>query len=208
MLGMDLKRKPLQELPLLPPFPDMLVRCIVCRDRFSPHQISLEFYRRGTDDCYHGRFIEAVYDFFFVLEYLFGRGEFSKGALLRNFSRSPSLIEAISQAKVDALQTIESPSAADAFGRTYSQRSEGEILDHVINLRGFLHHQSITRPLTWNPAVQSDYEADAKFLRRACECLLVKTWSSILFDNAAGTEFFATPVFSSDGKRIDWQPFP
>jgi hypothetical protein len=49
--------------------------------------IPLEFHRRGVEDGHYERFVEAIYDFFFVLGYLFGEGNPATAGLMNIFSQ-------------------------------------------------------------------------------------------------------------------------
>ncbi len=65
-----------EKLPVVPNTSDLLIRCVVSRRKLAPYEVPLEFYRRGADDSFREQYVEAIFNFFFVFEYLFGEGQF------------------------------------------------------------------------------------------------------------------------------------
>lgn len=188
---------------------DMIVRCFLARERFIPHEIPFEFYRRGMDDMYHNRFIEAVYDFYFVFEYLFGQGKFAKRDICEAFLSSPRCCEAIMKGKNEPLRNVmEKRDVHLTFHRKYHTKTVEEVAETMVSLRGFLHHQSLTRKTNWNPGLQGEFEADAAFLQRASFEAIIQLSNEVLFDPAEISAFHGTPVLAPDGGRVNWFPRP
>src|SRR5207245_919510 len=101
-----LSRRPLSEAPLIKHPVDLLVRCILARSQYASYEIPLDFYRRAGEDIYEQRYLEAIYDLFFILEYLFGKGTFTKRALKHAFGESKSLNDAIRNAQAYPLPEL------------------------------------------------------------------------------------------------------
>ncbi len=62
------KQADLRDAPL-----DMLIRTIMITPDLLENEVALNFYRRGQADITEGKYIEAIYDLYFVLETLFGK---------------------------------------------------------------------------------------------------------------------------------------
>jgi hypothetical protein len=206
VLGIALTRRPREELPTMPPVPDMLIRCAIARQKFGEYEIPLEFYRRGCDDCYHQRYIEAVVNFFFVLEYLFSEGKYKSRKLKTNFVSSEALKTAVAEASAQARKLTASPQCRTGILSKYCGLSFDKAVEEFIRLRGFLHHQSLKRKENWNPSVQREFEIDGRFLQLTCQSVLSKICLDILYAKEAKEEFLATPVFDQANRRVTWIP--
>lgn len=205
-LGHALKRTPREETPAIVNAPDMLVRCTLARDKFGDYEIPLEFFRRGDDDCYNQRFIEGFVNFFFVLEYLFGEGQYTSRQLTDNFLKSAELIGALTEARAQAHQLASSRQWNPQIAIKYCNLTDEKTIDEFVRLRGFLHHQSLKRRTNWNPGTQHEFEIDARFLLLTCQSILTKVCIDILFAEEAKQEFLTVPVFTGDNRRIRWKP--
>lgn len=208
MFSMNLKRQPRDQLPMIPPLPDMLVRCVLARNQFARYEIPLEFYRRGSDDCYHRQYVEAIFSFFFILEYLFGGGKFKTRQLETQFLASADLQIAITDAQKHTKIAARGEEWAKRATTKYGSATFDKIVTEIIDLRGFVHHQSLTRTGNWNPGTQGSFESDARFLQVVAQSTLMKAAVDILFAPEAMREFLSIPVIDQTGKPIPWQPRP
>ena len=209
LFAVNLKRQPRTELPMIPPVPDMLVRCILARGEFAKYEVPFEFFRRGSDDCYHRHFVEAIFNFFFVLEYLIGGGKFKATQLELAFASSDDLRTAFHEAQKEInAGRLRSEVWARKAASKYGSLDFGQVVKALVSLRGFLHHQSLTRTGNWNPGTQIDFEPDAQFLHFVCQPVLMKFALAILFDRDAVAEFLSVPVKGPAEQTIQWHPQP
>ena len=205
--GMSRPRTPRSSARPLKSSLDMIVRCFLARQRFVPHEIPFEFYRRGADDMYYGRYIEAIYDFYFVLEYLFGGGKFSKRDICKSFLSSALCRKAILKGQTEPFGSIMDKRPVHlAFHKKYHTKSLEEVVETIVSLRGFLHHQSLTRRNNWNPGTQGEFEADAFFLQRVSFEAVMRLSTEILFDPKEMAAFHATPIYGPGNIRVNWFP--
>jgi hypothetical protein len=195
------KRPDLERLPLVPNPPDLLVRCVLARQKLAPYELPLEFYRRGADDDFREQYVEAIFSFFFVLEYLFGKGQFRTAHLVRNFLASPKLLAGLADARTRFLPLLRSEDEAKQFREKYGDPKDKEVLETIVELRGKLHHQSI-KQMNWHPALQKEFQMDANFLRAVCQSVLMDVVLEVLFDEIEEKQFLATPVFDVNGNPI------
>lgn len=132
-------------------------------------EIPLNFFRRGMLDLRDRQFIEAFYDFFFVVEHLYAEGKFHKAAVLEVFKRSVVLCSFTNEVIADAACMLRHERAVRAeFEKTYALMTPDEALNHLVDLRGQLHHQIPKRRDNWRPEDQSKYELDTLFLQAVC----------------------------------------
>lgn len=78
------KRKSSSREPLPVAF-DMYARALIVADDLAFLEVALNFNRRGRDDISAQRYVEAIYNFYFVLETMFGGGLFKKNQILDKF---------------------------------------------------------------------------------------------------------------------------
>jgi hypothetical protein len=196
-------------LPLVPLPLDMLVRCVLCAKPFVSHEIPLDFYRRSFEDMRNERYIEAIYDLWFILEYSFGGGVYSKTGIERSFREHEELRRALATVRNTWNESLAKNEDTWAEVRAkYIEKSDEEIIAKLVEMRGFLHHQSFKRKLNWSPMRQREYKADAVFLRYVCQQVLMEAACDILFADEALDQFKSTKVTDSQGRVINWQPYP
>lgn len=94
------------------------------------------------------------------------------------------------------------------FVEKCQSKSIEEVVDTIVGVRGFLHHQSLKRRDNWNPAVQSGFKVDTLFMFCASHNAMLKRSTEILFLPDEVSTFQSTGVFTLDGRRINWVPLP
>ncbi len=209
ILGISREPPSRDTAPPRPAVLNLVVRCFLSREKFLPHEIPLEFHRRGSDDVCDERYIEAIYDFYFVLEYLFGDGKYAQHSTREAFLASGECCAAITKSQADPLPEItENPRLHREFHDKYRSKTTADVVDAIIALRGFLHHQSLKRRVNWNPGVQNEFKTDALFLQRVCHEAVMQLSLKILFDPQEMADFQATQFFGPNNIRINWVPEP
>jgi hypothetical protein len=207
IFGFSMKKASRGEGHLFPVAQDLLVRSILSRSKFVPIQIPLEFYRRGNEDVHDERYIEAIYDFYFVFEYLFGGGKYDKKGVGRAFLASKEAKDAFANAQAAPPSSIrQHPSNLRIFKSKYQSQPIENVIETIIGVRGFLHHQSLKRKRNWNPAVQSEFKVDALFMKSAAQNVAAKLAGKILFLPTEITAFQATTVHADGGAIVNWVP--
>lgn len=144
----------------------LLARSIIAADSATDIEIPLTFFRRGMLDLYNHDYIEAIYDFYFVLETLFADGKFKTAAVLKAFRNSNQLCSSVKRALTDPgpILTGNKRSHED-FKRKYGRISVDQALEGIVEVRGHLHHHTSKRRDTWHPDDQRHFECDALFLQ-------------------------------------------
>jgi hypothetical protein len=129
-------------------------------------EVPLSFCRKGLWDLKERRFIEAFYDFYFMLETLFAQGHSRTKVVKELFKGSPTLRAAVERALNAYEREPKTAELKRAFRQKYHRRSVDQVIDHLVNLRGFLHHHSLGTPGIWHPEGHSEYEIDALVIGR------------------------------------------
>ena len=159
-------REPLPDSAVQPLQFDVLARAIIAADAATDIEIPLNFFRRGMLDVNERNYIEAIYDFYFILETLFGEGKFKTDAVSTAFLGSSQLRSCVQRGITDPGPMIMLDARIrGSFAQTYGKMSVENAIDKMIELRGYLHHHTSKRRGIWNPEDQHRHEIDALFLQ-------------------------------------------
>ncbi len=159
-------REPLPDSAVQPLQFDVLARAIIAADAATDIEIPLNFFRRGMLDVDERNYIEAIYDFYFILETLFGEGKFKTDAVSTAFLNSSQLRSCVQRGITDPGPMIMLDARIrGSFAQTYGKMSVENAIDKMIELRGYLHHHTSKRRGIWNPEDQHLYEIDALFFQ-------------------------------------------
>lgn len=143
----------------------LFIRCVLTGCIIKKHDPSLTFYNRGASDASSHRFIEAFYNLFFFLEYLYIRGKTNKRKVVNELLKSTELVETIEKvrrkeelAQLLTLRSLEK----------ITNSSVEEIIEMIVSTRGRLHHPNEKRQGDWNPEKQRYFSDETLFLQLVC----------------------------------------
>nr|MDA3895450.1 hypothetical protein [Desulfobacteraceae bacterium] len=91
------------------------------------------------------------------------------------------------------------------FVKKYVNRKEKEIIENIIDLRGFLHHHSAKNKKIWHPAEQRKFEVDALVLHQICYYIISKKINNVLFQTTRVKDFINTDVKTKKGQKVNWE---
>lgn len=167
----------------MPPLPfDLLARCVIAADEATDVEMQLAFFRKGIVSFYEERFIEAIYDFYFFLESMFGEGQFKKHGVEEAFKKSKPLTEAIEKVMANPSANVtHRRNELESFLKKYAGMSVDKIIEHIVELRGFLHHHTAKRKDIWHPEDHKRYESEALLLRSISCCVALETSLAFLY---------------------------
>lgn len=182
--------RPVQEWPYTP-F-DLVARAFLAASAGMKIDTALSFFRKGRQDIVDRRYIEAIYDFLFMIETLYADGKFKsaqvEGALLRNSRLQSILEETIRDAGLHRVIARDNRILA-AFRRDYVGKDAEAITRHLVDLRGFLHHHSSRRSDSWHPDEHVRFGADALFLQQVCLEVGFEVANPFWFDERVADEY-------------------
>lgn len=168
----------------VPPIPFyLLASSIIAASKAHDIETFLSFYRKGMNDVCERRYIEAIYDFYFFLESLFGAGNFKKDSIKASFKKSTLLVDAIQKTLNNpAIQINREKLLLTEFEKKYKNKSIDEVLEYIVNLRGFLHHHTLRRKDIWHPEDHNRFKLDCLLLQDICFKIAFHLAGEILFD--------------------------
>ncbi|MHC4559514.1 MAG: hypothetical protein ACYS80_19645 [Planctomycetota bacterium] len=144
---------------------DLIARPIIAGLMNNSHEAPLSFFRQGKNNMRNGHYIEAVYNFYFVLETMYGNGKTKNAAIEKEFLSSLQLKKWIEEAKTDkGFPADLKPNHMKLFREKFVKQSAENIIKQIIRTRGFLHHHSKKNPRIWSPDSTKEYHLDAIFL--------------------------------------------
>ena len=170
---------------------DIVARSLLRAENLTNHEIPLAFFRKGKNDTFENRHIEACLDFLFMLETLFANGKFKSSQVVAEYTSSRVLLDAICKAAQDTDLPKIAQLRGDLHRRRiidkYTRKTPAQIAESFVDLRGQLHHHSLKDKNRWHPERHDDFLADALFLEQVCFHV--------------GFELFSSEVFSKESER-------
>lgn len=162
-------RKELEDHEILPISFNLLALPIISAAKIKNHDVILSFYRRGCNDINQEEYIEAIYDFYFVLESAYANGKNKNYAVEKEFLKSDKLREHIESVRDDQqLGKFLKPEDKAKYRGLLNGKSVEELIQFIVNTRGFLHHHTQKRKDIWNPEKQEQFKAEALFFQYLC----------------------------------------
>jgi hypothetical protein len=125
------------------------------------------FYRRGVEDYENDLYITAIYQFYFILESLYGDGKFKENDLIKKFDASDELKKIFYETfKDNQFLNGLKMKYVDKINRSehYGDRDFSKFMLRFIRLRGFLHHHSSKNRKVWHPDNHDEFKIDAFLL--------------------------------------------
>lgn len=184
------ERRPVQSYPYTE-F-DLVARAFLAASEGREVETGLSFFRKGRADVLEGRYIEAVFDFLFLLESLHARGKFKTDQVLQIFLADGRLQDDIAETLRDEgllANMSREPRAMRNFEQIYAGRSPAEITKHLVDLRGFIHHHSKDRPDIWHPEDHWRFAADAFFLQHLCFAIAFRLVKPLVFSKEREAQY-------------------
>ena len=183
---------------------DIIGRSLLRAENLSQHEIPLAFFRKGKNDTYENRFIEACLDFLFMLETLFANGKFKSSQVVAEYTSSKILLDAIYKSILDTdllnIAQHRGPSHKKRLTEKYMTRTPAQVAESFVDLRGQLHHHSLKDKNRWHPERHDDFLADALFLEQVCFHVGFELFSSEVFSKDSETQFLDCYKAAKDRK--------
>ena len=159
----------------VPPTPfDVIVRSIIASIELQNVSLPLSFYRQGSIAYAEQRYIEAIYQFYFLFETLFGNGKTRNRAIKAEFKQSALFRSAVEYFLTTAPDEFPSPKLAADLRNKFGTFNCDSLIDHIVDLRGFLHHHTSRRRNIWHPLRQIEYSLEALMFAQIALRIVVK----------------------------------
>jgi hypothetical protein len=154
---------------------EQLDLAIVTAKRTTDLTTTLAFHREGSKDMRDLRYISAFFNFYFVLEGLFGNGKTKNDAVRAEFKRSGRLVAAI-QGMIDRglpRSYGEDEGILERLRRMNKPCTPESIIELLVSTRGDVHHNvgNPKRP-GGSPLIVAKYLTFSMFCMNLCQVIL------------------------------------
>jgi len=168
---------------------NLLARPIITAVKDKKHDVVLSFFRRGFNDIRRAEYIEAFYDFYFMLESHYGNGKTRNTAIERELISSKSLETYINKIIKDNNYMNRLPVELRLkFSQEY-RITASEFIKKIVKLRGFLHHHNTKRKNGWDPGKQTAYKLEAFLLQDICLNVSMEILDKTIFTERIVNEY-------------------
>lgn len=186
---------------------DMFLRSLLIAPLVSNREVALNFMRRGRDDLFEMRYVDAVYDYYLALETSFAGGAFKKREVVSRMLANKELVESIASAVKHLSRDVEFVELISKHGGfNYLKAGVKEILEHLVEVRGLLHHHSSRGSRTWHPSRQSEFRQDAVFLAELCLDVFNSEVTASMYSGEVSAAFAQVEIRSLDGRPVTFKP--
>ena len=173
---------------------DLIARALLTARRASDFEAALNFFRKGKLDVKSGHYIDAILDFLFMIETTYANGKFKTAQVEAEYLACEELHSLIRKAVKERglFENVRGHSRIEeSFGHIYANKTSTEIVEHLVQLRGNLHHHTSRKKGIWHPADHVRFGADAYFLQQLCLGIAFAIASPTLFNEEATRDYQA-----------------
>jgi hypothetical protein len=171
---------------------DLVARALMTAARASTFEPALNFFRKGKLDVKSGHYIDAILDFLFMVETTYANGKFKTAQVESEYLASEELHTLIGKALRERvlLENVRDHSRIqESFALAYATKTSSEIIKHLVQLRGNLHHHTSRKSGIWHPADHVRFGADAYFLQQLCLDIAFAIASPTLFNAETARDY-------------------
>jgi hypothetical protein len=152
---------PSERKPPLPLSYDIVARCFLAAIPASDKEIPLSFIARARRAMSQGSYIDAFYSYYFFFETQFAAGYSKPREVAKRFKQSSEIMGAFADARTMALEELSRVRGM----KSLIAKTDTEIIDHLVDTRGMLHHHAPRRKKgAWHPEKHDQFEAEALIL--------------------------------------------
>lgn len=159
---------------------DLAARAIIKSWDGAKESIISGFFRKGTTDMESREYIDAIYDFYLILESRFCDGKWRGNQVKEKLKSSNEIKEAFDHALKNSLHGLLNRKLLLKREENTAYKNYYDFIDYIVDLRGELHHHSEKNKKAWNPNKPEDYELEAIYLHAICNHIIFHmTWKYI-----------------------------
>lgn len=157
---------------------DLISRAMSSAKAAAHYEIPLGFLRRGTRSMYDSQYLEAFYYLFFFLETLFAPGYSNPKKVKERLCSSSIVKNAVSVSR----NSFAKDSQLNVQKRdNLIKMTDEQIIHHLVDLRGNLHHHALGKPGVWHPDKVDRFHEEAKLLQIIVHSIAMKEVLKLLF---------------------------
>lgn len=183
LLNYELTPQEIEDHEIKPISFDLIARPIISAVRSKQHHILLSFNKRGRVDIKDKNYIEAIYNFYFVIESHYADGQNKNRAVEKALKKSDEFTSNIKSVLDNSeFKAFLSPELLKKYTDNYLNKPIEEIIKNIVMLRGFLHHYSTKRKKNWHPDKQNEFELEAYVLRQLSHKVAFEIMNKEIYD--------------------------
>ena len=147
------KIKPLLTLPF-----DMFSRAIMAAEKSSGPRLEANFVRMARSALFAERYIDSFRYSFLLIEFIYGEGKY-KSTQLKNVLKGNAEFVSIVSSALNERMVLKHNYESDTKKLLAGAPDVNEIIDHLVNKRGFYFHGKSKGTNVWKPHEQGSAEA-------------------------------------------------
>jgi hypothetical protein len=196
---------------------DLVARATVSVKAASHFEVPLGFLRRGTRAIYDGQYIDGFYNLFFFLETLYAPGHSNPRRVKERLLASAEISDALPKARASFSRER---NLNETKRRALLHMANTQLLEHMVTVRGNLHHHSLGRPGVWHPDKADQFREEALFLQHVVHDIALKKALDMMYESDRNEDLIRSAVEAGavskvrveavgliDGTRTTLQPF-
>lgn len=171
---------------------DLAARALMTAERTGQFDAALNFYRKGRIDMKSHSYIDAVLDFLFMIETTFANGKIKSAQVKEEYLSSLELRQLVDSALKEKglVANLQGDNRIQAsFNAIYLGKQYEEIVSHLVDLRGQLHHHTSRKKGVWHPMDHVRFGADAYFLQHVCFGIAFSALEATMFNDETASNF-------------------
>lgn len=167
---------------------DMVTRSIMAAEKSNGPKFETKLVSSARSAFFEHQYINSFRYSFLLIEALFGEGQFKSASLKNALKNNTQFITCINAALDDSRLTLKTDHS-DTEKLILSRPSTEDVIDHLVEKRGFYFHGNINRKDAWKPQEQ---EKVATLAHLALNIVLhiTKDASSLMFDETLSKRHF------------------
>ncbi len=146
-----------QERPLPLTF-DMLTRALMASEKRDGPKFQATLVKAARTALFSQLYIDSFRYSFLLIESLFGEGQFKKAGLKASLKNSAAFVAIVRKVVADVMPP-RGPHQSDTMALLAAKPSPEQVIDHLVEKRGFYFHGNIKRKDAWKPDEQGQAEA-------------------------------------------------
>ena len=157
---------------------DLVARAMASTKAAAHFEIPLGFLRRGTRAMHNDQYIEAFYNLFFFLETQFAPGYSNPKKVKEYLWNSKIVKNAVANSRVP----FSKERHLDTLKRNkLLSMTDEQIIHHLVDLRGNLHHHALGKPGIWHPDKANHFHEEALLLRHISHSIALANTIELMF---------------------------
>lgn len=157
---------------------DIVARAMASAKAGTHYEIPLGFLRRGTRAIYNEQYIDAFYNLFFFLETLFAPGYSNPKVVKQRLCSAKAVKAAVTESRGPFSKER---NLHDRKRDELLHMSDDQLIHHLVDLRGDLHHHSLGKPGIWHPEKAGHFREEAILLQHVVHSIALANTLELLY---------------------------